>query len=415
MLKKTYISNKFFLILIHLFVVSILFSLDNKNDIQFIDSVNIRKQFFLNDNWASFTDQVLTKIDRGNKFIIIVKKDTDSYQLYFYSPINEDYLEKYNYGGFAYFFDKNRELQKVKVYIHHKHDSYLYFDKIKKGKADLFLFGKFYRGDISYYFDIDSLRFLSFNSVKSILNQDSFGEKVLIEENTDRAKVSFIEKVIKPALSFKYVTDGGRDQFGQFVFIKDESPQPKGKEGLNCSGFLKETVDNYIRLKVSDFKWLDIKLLKERRLSERVHATFRYNEIENDSFFGYDWVKNLADQINSYYNYNKIKAYEYDKDEYLPYTKLRGYDVRDLYEIVFRDQQKDASYFYILVFNRIRKNPPIIYEANHVALLVPYFKNYHFYTRVFESCEETSFESILKYRGEDKVLIIKVPLPISYL
>ncbi|MBN2545105.1 MAG: hypothetical protein JXB50_04850 [Spirochaetes bacterium] len=413
-----YILNKKIILLIFIILTlsNTLLPAQSSNINIFVDSVNIRKQFFLDDkNWDLYKNIVIKKIDRGKRFFIITKIDQGNYEILFFAPESNDYTEKYSYGAFSYQFNPEKELLKVKVYYHYKHNSYVFFDKNNPNNADIYLFGKEYKKNIHYYFNFDSLKYISFNSIKALLDINNIREKLLIEEDNSEIKLKFIDKVIKPSLAYNYNDDGARDHFGQFVYIENEKLQKKGKEGLNCSGFIKDIVDNYIRLKEKDFKWLKISDLKKRRIDERQNITYRYKEMEYDTFFGYDWVKNLADEINNYYSYNNLKAQEYDKDTYLNYTRLRGYDVKDLYEILFRDQQKDPSYFYILIFNRLRKQMPILLETSHIAVIVPYFKNNHFYTRVFESTEETNFNNILKYRSEDKVLIIKVPLPLVYL
>ncbi len=414
-----YILNKTCLFITIIFF-KFLFNMSAADNItvknNFVDSVNIRKQFFLAEqNWDVYSDKVIKKIDRGSRFFIIIKKDHGNYEILIFAPESNDLTEKYSYGAFSYQFSAERELLKVKVYYHYKHNSYILFDKDNPNNADIYLFGDEYKKNIHYYFNIDSLKYISFNSVISLLDKNNIRENLLIKDDNSEIKLKFIEKVIRPALAFKYNDDGARDNFGQFVYIDSEKMQEKGKEGLNCSGFIKEIVDNYIRLKDNDFKWLKIEELKKKRVEERQNITYRYKEIEYDSFFGYDWVKNLADQINNYYGYNNLKAEEYDKDIYLTYTKLRGYDVKDLYNVLFRDQQNDPSYFYILVFNKLRIQTPILLETSHTAVIVPYFKSNHFYTRVFESTDETNFNNILKYRFDDKVLIIKVPLPLVYL
>ena len=155
--------------------------------------------------------------------------------------------------------------------------------------------------------------------------------------------------------------------------------QKSNEQGFNCSGFAKDIIDNYIRLINPDFRYLKISDLKINRENERENIAFQYHDLDYNPFFGLDWSKNLADKLNQTCNYNVIRVEEYNKDKYLIYQRYRGYDVSSLKEILFRDQQKDSTNFYLLIFNRLRTQKPVIPEYYHIAFVVPYFKDKLFY------------------------------------
>ena len=110
-------------------------------------------------------------------------------------------------------------------------------------------------------------------------------------------KKKFIDKIISPSLGYKYIDDGARDEFGKFVYIKNDNEQKTYEQGFNCCGFDKDVADNYIRLINPDFRYLKIPTLKTKRENEREKIAFQYYDLDYNPFFGLDWGKNLADKI----------------------------------------------------------------------------------------------------------------------
>ena len=412
---KSILNKNILIFLPPLFFFLLIFnhSIYSEDRIKYIDTVNLRKAFFLKeDNWDKFTKKINHKIDNNNRIGFICKIVNNNYEMHFYSEENV-WNNIYSHGSISYKFNKNKELLKVKVYYQRNNDSYLLFDKKKRGKCDVYLFGRLYRKNLAYYFSIDSLKYLSINSILSLLDSNKIGKEILIEKDDLFLKEKLIQKIIIPSINFKYVRDGARDEFGNYVYILTGEEQKKNEQGLNCSGFVKEIADNYIKLFIPSFKWLKISDLKQGRTNERKNNSLQQYDLKYDPFFGLDWVKNIADNINKNCNYKIIKAEEYNTDTNAPYFKNRGFNIEDLKEILFRDQQKDSTYFYILIFNRLRNKRPIIPEHHHLSVIVPYFKDYHFYLRVFESAEETNFTQLIKIHKDEKVTIIKVPIPLG--
>ena len=214
----------------------------------------------------------------------------------------------YSYGAIRYKFNKNKKLLKVKVYYQKQENSYLLFDTDKSGKFDIFLFGKIYRKNIPYYFPIDSLKYLSLNKILSLLKYDEIYKDIIIKKDDSSLKIKFIQKIIMPSLGLKFVDDGAKDEFGKYVYILSEKMQQKHEQGVNCSGFVKEIAENYIRLYNPLFKGLKISDIKHRRAGQRKNISYQYYDLEYDPFFGLDWAKNIADKINLICEYKIIKA-----------------------------------------------------------------------------------------------------------
>lgn len=413
---KKYILNKLLIIpFILLFFFSFILNSIEKNN---YDTVNVRKAFFLYEkDWNKYLNKN-NKLDDVNKIGFVINTEKDKYEMKFYVA-GDGWKKIYTFGQFDYQFDINKELLRVLVFFQNDDKSYIHFSKNNPGKFDVVLFGKIYRRNLPYYFPFDSLKIISLYKILSLLEDNKLQNEILITKDDSTFKEKLINKIIIPGVGFEYINDGARDEFGSFVYIENENEQKANEQGFNCSGFIKDVADNYIRLINPDFRYLKITDLKKERTDERENIAYQYYDLDYNPFFGLDWAKNISDKINQLCNYNVIKAEEYDKDNYVIHQKYRGYDVENLKEILFRDQQKDSTNFYILVFNRLRLEKPVVPEYYHLAIVVPYFKDKHFYLRVFESSYETDFTRVSNLANdksrEEKIVIFKVPIPVIYL
>jgi len=383
----------------------------------------IKNSYFLNDkNFYELRDD----IDLKTKIEIKTMLEKDGftnfdYYMIFYQidPLfknsNNILTETHSYGRITYLFNYKKEMMEVKVYFHKNSNSYLYFNSKNPTKFDVYLFDRVFQRDLFYYFPFESLKFLSIESIISLLYDNRIEKQTIIDFDDSILKEDLINKIIAPITdkNYPYVDDGGRDRLGNFVYINNGEMQQGINVGFNCSGFVKEVFDNYIRLKDKKFQWMDINELKKSRDFERIISNYtKYYELY-DSFFGLDWSKNIIDKINDYYEYKYIKARPVDNDKFALYNPIRGYKFSELRDIIFRDQKDDNNYFYILVFSELRQGAPVIPLFSHIAITVPYFKDKHFNMRVFESGTETSYSSLSRIRKNSEVYIIKVPLPIA--
>lgn len=429
-----------------------------------VDTVNARKEFFYNENnWEKYINkEVIKQVD--NKKICITAQVKGNLLAISFAPIIEGSSQALsNYGRIDYIFTKSKKLLEVKVYFIENRGSYLLFNTKRKNSFDIKLFGDYYRKNLPYYFEFESLKYLPLNSILSVLKLNKIDDELLITKSDALLKYRFIEKVVFPLpeeidsehfekyiltsikdkkdLNFikesyihvdyehKYVLDsklslaarerlkklllsstymgnfnddGARNRFGEFVYIDSELPQ-ESNIGFNCSGFVKEVADNYIRLYNPAFKWLPLKDLKKKRLDERNKTSYARFEYSHDPYFGYDWVNNIVDQVNEKCGFNAIRAKELNNDRYAAYFEKSGYYMYELENILYRDQQFDANTFYIIVFNRQRKVSPYIPEFYHISVLVPYFNNKKFVIRTFESGVETGYSSMIKNHLPDVI------------
>jgi|GEM_PF-1147065 len=336
--------------------------------------------------------KIIKQIDKIFEGVDYTKRD---YIMFFFN-INPESKKISYFGSIYYRFDCAKELVESKVFFHDSNLSYLQFDITKENKFDLYLFGKLYRKNLNYYFPLDSLKYISFSSINSLLSENRISDEILITKDDSVIKNKFIEKVITPSLNPNYYKDGALNQFGEYVNISDGKIQTGKSPGINCSGFVKEITDNLIRLKDPKFKRLTVEECKEKRYEDRKDNSYAAYDDDLDPFFGVDWTKNLVDRINYHYDYKIIKAEAVNKDKYSQYFEESGYYFKDMQEIIFRDQQKDSSYFYFIVFNKLRNTKPMIPTFYHIAAVVPVFTANKFELKIYESGAETSYVNILK-------------------
>lgn len=456
------ISNKLLISLI--LILSLAFALHSTDRGPGIDSVNVRKDFFYNEkNWEKYINKEVIKTVGDKKVCITAQAKNNLIAISFIPLKGATAQSASTYGRIDYIFTTSKKLLEVKVYFIENGGSYLQFSQKSDKRFDVKLFGEYYRKSMPYYFEFESLKFLPLSAILSVLKQNKIDDELLIKSNDSMLKSRFIESVVFPVpesidsehfkmyvldqikdkreldfvtgsyihidyenryvldkklsladrerlkkilLSSSYMgrfnEDGARNRFGEFVFIETEKPQDSNF-GFNCSGFVKEVADNYIRLFDPSFKWLSIKDLKAKRLEERSKTSYTRFEYSHDPYFGYDWVKNIVDQVNERCNFKAIRAKELNNDSYASYFEKKGYYMFELENILYRDQQFDSNSFYILVFNRQRKVSPYIPEFYHIAVVVPYFNNKKFVIRTFESGVETSYSSMIKNHLPDAI------------
>ena len=307
------------------------------------------------------------------------------------------------YSNFNYLFDYEQNLYQCRVNIQQDSRSYVLFESDRPNRCDLYLFGQLYQQDLIYYFPFDSLKYCEVGTILSMLRENKLYDEVIIQNDDATLKNKFIENVVLPSLNEYYTTDGGRSNIGEYVYIATGEVQTGKHPGFNCSGFMKEVCDNYIRYHNPDFKWMDINDLKERRLSERKNPSYDRYEETHDPFFGLDWIRNLCDELNKEFKFKSVRCEELNDDNRAENFGDFGYYFSDLQNVIFRDQQKDSRYIYLVSFNKYRDTRPTIPMFYHVAILVPIMQNGSFTIRLFESGVENPFDEKVKKLMPDKI------------
>lgn len=400
-------KKSIFISILLLFFITTTLNAVIKEDEKFYDTVNIRKELFLNtnNNWKKGKSFQRFSGPENKKVGIKFERRKDGcYDLMFF-PAYRGEKEDKTFGKIIYSFssqDSFSDEDKIeKVRFHYLENSGCYIEfytdwQTNKQFFDVYLFGQQYESNIEFNFNINKLKFLSSYEILSAVNKYYPIEKVLNRpENDYEIKNNFIQNVIKKSLS-DFADDGALNEQGEFVYIKNESPLPKTKQGLNCSGFVKEIYDQYLRVLNHNHKRLPISTLKRKNIDNENAYRQQHRQHENsDPFFGKDWIENLNKEFNKLSGIVSESAEELAENDYFPYFEAKGFRFSDLPYILFKEQEENPLYFYVAVFNKYSDNKRLIPEYYHISVLVPYFKGKHFYLRVFESGEETSFENLV--------------------
>lgn len=399
--KSTFIS-----VLLLLFIIVPLNAVI-KEEAKFYDTVNTRKELFLNtnSNWKKGKNfQRFSGSENKKVGIKFERRKDGGYDLMFFPAYRGEKDDK-TFGKIIYSFSLSDsfsdedKIEKVRFHYLENNGCYVeFYTDWRTGKQffDIYLFGQQYESNIEFNFNINKLKFLSSYEILNAVNKYYPIENILNNhENDSEIKGNFIQNVIKKSLA-EFADDGALNEQGEFVSIKTGTLLPAGKQGLNCSGFIKEIYDQYLQILNPQHKRLPIDILKTKDSNEENAYRQQHRQHENyDPFFGKDWVENLNREFNELSGITSQHAEELTYNEYSPYFDAKGFRFSDLPYIIFKEQQKNPLYFYVVVFNKYSDNKRLIPEYYHISVLVPYFKGKHFYLRVFESGEETSFENLV--------------------
>ncbi|MCR4789729.1 MAG: hypothetical protein K5839_01475 [Treponemataceae bacterium] len=179
--------------------------------------------------------------------------------------------------------------------------------------------------------------------------------------------------------------------------------------GLNCSGYAKWIADGYYHPLVKNSKtrssYLSIQRLRKKWPLLRAYENeFKYED-SREPFFGLDWARNIANQVegaklkkNFLYNSHDVRhslSYTYEAD--------RGFPIEKLPEIIKEETLIHPERWYIVAINGPYGNPQII-QNYHIAVIFSYYHIYMgkmtFRFHVFERTRQTSFEYLAaRYPG----------------
>ncbi len=234
---------------------------------------------------------------------------------------------------------------------------------------------------------------------------------VLPAERTDGdARLEDMVKALRKRLpGLGDVEDGAMDSAGRFVFIKDGSPQ-KGTGGLNCSGFAKLVVDGFFKPLTG--RLMDISVLKERQMDARGNLWSPRFEESNDPYFGLDWSRALACQLEAARSGGSLPPPEFAdvRDvERFPYVEDVGFPIADLFPIFYVLARRQPGAFYLGSLNREAEDGSPVRQHHHVAVFFPYIDSSSvFRVVVMERNIETSLQSIQSRFPRDDVHLVRI-------
>jgi hypothetical protein len=235
----------------------------------------------------------------------------------------------------------------------------------------------------------------------------------------------FINRVRERLPELKFQDDGAIDEQGRYVYINTLLNQ-EGDPGLNCSGFAKWIVDGILRPFTGNR--LSIPPLKEAFGNRGSSFTKVYEKLR-DPFFGLDWTRNLAASVG-----RALRSPEYAKLEEIevqtrPFSSLimrnktgtslwsypdflldAGFSFEGIQPLLYTLALDEPGKIYLASINNEMAPDPRLRQHFHVAVLIPFFNEYgNFQVVVFESAEETSFNSFKHRYPGHFVNLVRIP------
>jgi hypothetical protein len=237
---------------------------------------------------------------------------------------------------------------------------------------------------------------------------------------------NFVANVRKYLPNLAFQDDGAIDEAGNYVFIASGEKQ-SGDVGLNCSGFAKWVIDGLLRPITQNR--LAIVPLKTPYGNRGNSLTAVYGE-SVDSFFGLDWVRNLAARAGSTLlspNFGKQEEFEVRRwpfqyltlrsntgrvtESYAGFLEDAGFSVEGVHPLLYTLAVDEPGRIYLAAVNN-QQGASGLRTYFHVAVLVPYFNEQgNFQVTLFESAEETSFSRFkTRYPSGTFVNLARIPL-----
>jgi hypothetical protein len=236
-----------------------------------------------------------------------------------------------------------------------------------------------------------------------------------------RALVSRVRRLL-PGLSF--ADDGALDENGDYVFIDSLAPQTENP-GLNCSGFVKWLVDGLLRPLTGER--LSISSLKQRYGERGSSFTEPYEEAR-DTFFGLDWIRNLASALNNTYTsaggldeievrdcpFSQVIVRADGTSNTVPYTGFlpdAGFGIENLKALLYTLAINEPDTIYLGAVNTELPPKPRTRQYFHLAALFPFFDQYGtFHILVFESATETPFNRFAARYPGHYINLTRIPV-----
>jgi hypothetical protein len=241
---------------------------------------------------------------------------------------------------------------------------------------------------------------------------------------------TFIGAVRERLPELRFRDDGAIDETGRYVFINTLEAQDQG-EGLNCSGFAKWVVDGILRPITGER--LPIPPLKAPFGNRGSSFTEPYEQLR-DPFFGLDWTRNLASSAEAVLRsagFGVLEEIEVQKSgiasvilrdgagssirPYPGFLRNAGFGFEGLHPLLYTLAIDEPGRIYLASVNNEIGPAPRMRQHFHIAVLVPYFnESGNFQVAVFESAEETSFNSFkTRYPGHC-VNLVRIPVETAF-
>lgn len=169
--------------------------------------------------------------------------------------------------------------------------------------------------------------------------------------------------------------DGSLDADGVPVFIDSLAPM-QTDPGFNCSGFAKWVVDGFYQPRMGSLMAIDA--LREKHLDHRGTRWSRRLEETRDPYFGLDWTRNLAREVQA--ARLGVAPEELDPEardvRTIPSARYRedvGFPIDDLSGIIYWLTVDEPGTIYLGSVNRASGEEAVLRQHSHVVVILPYF------------------------------------------
>jgi hypothetical protein len=275
---------------------------------------------------------------------------------------------------------------------------------------DLYLFKELLYQKIVLPIDFQTLVFEPFAKIVQLTEDIINWQLVLYRGNReDYYEIKkIIERIRKLRPSIKEMDDGAQNSRGEFVYIETGALQGE-KKGLNCSGFAKWVVDGFYKPLTGTY--LDIEALKYKPLELRGNRWNRDKDINSDLYFGLDWTRNLALNLEQARSHELVALEDTDVRcvPFFTYRENSGYPIKNLNLLLFILASIEPGNFYLGSVNNVYSKNPLWRQHFHVAVFFPYFDNQgNFRIIVMDQHEEQSIESFTTKYSTDFIHFVRI-------
>ena len=303
------------------------------------------------------------------------------------------------------------EIIQIKIFIKTEKGSFIrVFPDGDRSRMDVYLYGHpLYRG-VFIPVPVTSLTIAPFSKIvaetENIVNWDIIFPEV--QDSGYETIISMTETVRRLLPGMPDAEDGAMNRNGEFVFIDTE--QPMGNAGFNCSGFAKWLVDGLVYPITENC--IDIGSLKLKNVEDRGNRWSQRYESARDPYFGLDWTRNLAAELEKVRHGGKVKSDFADVRNvpFFRYTDDVGFPSEHLQLILYLLAIREPGYFYLASVNERSTASPNLRHHFHVAAIFPHFTpSGKFKAPVFERNFESTIQSFSERYPGGFVHLVRVP------
>ncbi len=346
----------------------------------------------------------IKQISETSRVSFEVRQQNDAFYLLFVNEKN-DRFPIYSEGTYII---KRRlsdgKFIQIKVFIKNHEECYVrIYPMNERAVMEVFLFGKKIYSDINLPFSFADVLTEPFSEIKDATSGLVDWDFIFPEVNAYRfsAKMELASEIKSNLHLIQDAEDGAIDSDGNYVYIDDLKPQPEGKGGLNCSGFVKWVADGIYHAETGSY--LSVKELKEKHLKQRGNRWSSKYEDRRDPYFGLDWIRNIAVEIESAHKgrQGSYKSTDVFDVPWAQYTEDVGFQIEELKLLMYYLAVNEPENIYLASINVPWGEGPILRQHIHTAVLIPIIENNNVYSDiVFERNIESNAEILAeKYPG----------------